>query len=150
MSQVPIAEDLFTWPTDQPALIAGRSSDGKLVFPYRSHRLVGGVREELEKVELPRSGTLWAFTTQRFRPPAPPYAGDDDPQSFEPFSVGYVELPGALRIEARLTEPDPEKLSIGQPMELRIVPFGTDAAGNQTMIYAFAPVADAGTGATDD
>jgi len=149
--QVPIAENLFTWPSDSPALIGGRSSDGRVVFPYRTHKLVGGVREELEKVELPRRGRLWTFTTQRFRPPAPPYAGDDE-QSFEPFAVGYVELPGALRVEARLTEPDAAKLRIGQEMELRIVPFGRDADGNQTMIYAFAPVggtADSEEGTSD-
>jgi uncharacterized OB-fold protein len=139
-TQVPIAENLFTWPAERPALLAGRASDGTLVFPYRVHRLVGGAREELERVELPRRGTLWTFTTQRFRPPSPPYAGDDTSETFEPFAVGYVELPGALRVEARLTEADPEKLHIGQEMELRIVPFGTDAEGNQTMIYAFGPV----------
>ncbi|CAJ62148.1 MULTISPECIES: Zn-ribbon domain-containing OB-fold protein [Frankia] len=138
--QVPLAEDLFTWPAEEPALIGGRSSDGKVVFPYRSHKLVGGVNEELERVELPRRGTLWTFTGQRFRPPSPPYTGDDTPKTFEPFAVGYVELPGALRVEARLTEADPDKLHIGQEMELRIVPFGTDADGNQTLIYAFAPV----------
>lgn len=147
MTQVPIAPDLFTWPSDDPALIAGRSSDGVLVFPYRKQKLVEGTREELEEVELPRHGTLWSFTTQRFRPPAPPYAGADDAESFEPFTVGYVELPDALLIEARLTEPDHEKLSIGQKMELRIVPFGTDADGNETMIYAFAPVGAADRGA---
>lgn len=138
--QVPLADGLFTWPAEEPALIAGRSSDGKLVFPYRTHRIVGKVREELEKVELPRRGTLWTFTTQRFRPPEPPYNGSDDAKSFVPFSVGYVELEGALRVEARLTEPNPEKLSIGQEMELKIVPFGVDAEGRETMIYAFAPV----------
>jgi uncharacterized protein len=145
MTQVPIAEDLFTWPAAEPSLLAGRSSDGRLVFPYRRHRLVGGKREELEKVELPRRGTLWTFTTQNFRPPAPPYAGDDTAETFQPFAVGYVELPGALRVEARLTEADPAKLFIGQQMELRIVPLRTDPAGNQTMIYAFAPVAGEGT-----
>jgi uncharacterized protein len=144
MAQVPIAEDLFSWPAPKPALLAGRSSDGRLVFPYRRHRLVGSEREELEKVELPRRGTLWTFTTQNFRPPEPPYAGADTADTFQPFAVGYVELPGALRVEARLTEADPAKLFIGQPMELRIVPFGRDSAGNQTMIYAFAPVAGEG------
>jgi len=103
-------------------------------------RRVQGLREELERVELPRRGTLWTFTTQRFRPPQPPYNGNDDASTFEPFAVGYVELPDTLRVEARLTEPDPDKLRIGQEMELRIVPFGLDADGNQTMIYAFAPV----------
>src|SRR4051794_1439235 len=133
MTQVPIAGDLFTWPADEPALIAGKGSDGSLVFPYRNNRLVSGKLEELEKVELPRRGTLWTFTSQVFRPPAPPYSGDDDPSTFVPFTVGYVELAGALRVEARLTEPDPERLRIGQEMELRIVPFGTDAQGNQTV-----------------
>jgi uncharacterized OB-fold protein len=137
--QVPLAEGLFTWPSEDPALIGGRSSNGEIVFPYRTHRIVGKRREELEKVELPRRGTLWTFTTQQFRPPAPPYAGDDDATTFAPFAVGYVELPGALRVEARLTECDPEKLKIGQPMELRIVPFGKNADGDQTMIFAFAP-----------
>ncbi|MCU1616294.1 MAG: hypothetical protein JWO98_3834 [Frankiales bacterium] len=148
-AQVPIADDLFTWPADRPALVAGRSSDGRLVFPYRTHRIVGGVREALERVELPRRGTLWAFTTQVFRPPAPPYAGEDDASTFEPFAVGYVELPGALRVEARLTEADPAKLRIGQELELRIVPFGHDAEGNQTMTYAFSPVDEQPTEGAD-
>ncbi|MCW2721906.1 OB-fold domain-containing protein [Pseudonocardia sp.] len=139
-AQVPIAPDLFTWPAEEPALVAGRGSDGVLVFPYRKHKIVGSAREELERVELPRRGTLWTFTTQRFRPPSPPYAGDDTVETFAPFAVGYVELPGALRVEARLTEADPAKLRIGQEMELRIVPFRKDADGNEVMVHAFAPV----------
>jgi uncharacterized OB-fold protein len=91
-----------------------------------------------------RRGILWTFTSQHFRPTSPPYAGADDAQSFRPFTIGYVELPGALHVEARLTEPDPAKLRIGQEMELVIEPFGVDAEGNQTMIYAFAPVAEEG------
>jgi uncharacterized OB-fold protein len=142
--QVPLADDLFTWPSENPALIAGRASDGSLVFPYRPHKIVGGVREELEQVELPRRGTLWTFTTQVFRPPAPPYAGNDDAESFQPFAVGYVELPGALRVETRLTEADPDKLRIGQEMELRIVPFGRNGDGAETVMYAFAPVNEGG------
>jgi uncharacterized OB-fold protein len=141
-TQVPIAEELFTWPSDDPALIGGRVSDGRLLFPYRRHVVVGTEREEVERVELPRRGTLWTFTTQVFRPPSPPYAGEDDAQSFVPFAVGYVDLPGALRVEARLTESDPDKLRIGQEMELRIVPFGHDRDGNETMMFAFAPVGE--------
>ena len=64
----------------------------------------------------------------------------DTEETFEGFTVGYVELPGALRIEARLTEPDPTKLRIGQEMELRIIPLGRTKDGDTTMIYAFAPV----------
>lgn len=140
MTQVPLAEGLFTWPSAEPKLLAGQASDGSLTFPYRSHRLVGQRREALTQVELPRRGTLWTFTTQYFRPTSPPYAGDDTEETFEGFTVGYVELPGALRIQARLTEPDVSKLRIGQEMELRIIPLGKDRDGNQTMIYAFAPI----------
>jgi uncharacterized protein len=141
--QVPLADGLFTWPADpsRPSVLIGaRSANGKIFFPYRRQAVIGGVREDLERVELPRRGLLWTFTSQNFRPAAPPYAGDDDAGSFRPFTVGYVELAGALRVEARLTEPDPSKLRIGQEMELVIEPLGVDADGNQTMIYAFAPV----------
>jgi uncharacterized OB-fold protein len=143
MQQVPLAEGLFTWPLEpgkQPALIGGKAPNGKVFFPYRRQAIIDGVRADLERIELPRRGTLWTFTSQHFRPTAPPYAGDDDAQSFRPFTVGYVELPGALHVEARLTEPDPARLTIGQQMELVIEPFGVDTDGNQTMIYAFAPV----------
>ncbi|UIJ63948.1 OB-fold domain-containing protein [Amycolatopsis acidiphila] len=91
-------------------------------------------------MELPRRGRLWTFTTQRFRPPSPPYAGADTPETFVPFSVGYVELPGACRVEARLTEPDPDKLAIGQEMELTVLPFGSTPEGDETVVFAFQPV----------
>ena len=78
---------------------------------------------------------------QGFPPKAPPYAGDVDPKTFKAFGVGYVELPGQLKIESRLTEADPEKLKIGMEMEMVIVPLSTDANGNEVVTFAFAPVA---------
>ena len=77
----------------------------------------------------------------RFSPKAPPYAGDVDPKTFKAFGVGYVELPGQIKVEARLTEADPEKLKIGMEMEMVIVPLSTDASGNEVVTFAFAPVA---------
>src|ERR1700728_479570 len=143
MQQVPLAEGLVAWALErgqQPALIGGRASNGKIFFPYRRQAIIDGVREDLEKIDLPRRGALWRSPSQHFRPTPPPYAGDDDARSFRPFTVGYIELPGALHVEARLTEPDPAKLASGQKMELVSEPFGVDSDGNQTMIYAFAPV----------
>jgi uncharacterized OB-fold protein len=61
--------------------------------------------------------------------------GDD----FEPYAAGYVELPGQIRVAARLLESDPAKLRIGMPMELKIVPLAKDAEGNEVMTFAFAP-----------
>ena len=130
--QEPVAEGLFTWPSDEPALI-GSKRDGRLSFPARPGD---------EEVLLKRRGTLWGFTTQQFRPPSPPYDGDDTVESFQPYALGYVELPDQLLVQARFTEADPDKLTIGQDMELRIVPYTTRPDGTEVLTFAFAPVGD--------
>ena len=64
MQQVPLAEGLFTWPPEpgkQPALIGGKASNGKIFFPYRRQAVIDGVREDLEKIELPRRGVASRF-----------------------------------------------------------------------------------------
>jgi uncharacterized OB-fold protein len=70
---------------------------------------------------------------QTFPPKAPYLDGD----GFEPFGVGYVELPGQLRVEARLTVADPARLEIGMPMKLTLIPVPGRDDGSQT--FAFAP-----------
>jgi uncharacterized OB-fold protein len=89
---------------------------------------------------LDRRGRLWAWTVQEFAPPSPPYLGPTGDE-FEPFGVGYVELPGEVKVETRLTENDPEMLANGMEMELVIVPFRTDDDGNEVVTFAFRPVA---------
>lgn len=83
---------------------------------------------------------MWGFTTQQFRPPSPPYDGDDTPETFRPYALGYVELTDQLLVQARITESDPRQLRIGQEMELRIVPYTTRPDGTEILTYAFAPV----------
>jgi uncharacterized OB-fold protein len=139
-TQVPVTKGIFTWPSDTPHLIGSRCTNcGNHMFPTQGScpRCTGS---ETETVELARRGTLWTWTIQGFPPKAPPFIGDDNPKSFRPFGVGYVELPGEVKVEARLTESDPEKLHIGMEMELVIVPLATDADGNEVMTFAFAPV----------
>jgi len=96
---------------------------------------------DTETVELGRTGTLWTWTVQGFPPKAPPYLGNTDPKTFQAFGVGYVELPGQLKVEARLTESNPEKLKIGMEMKLVIVPLSIDENGDELVTFAFAPVA---------
>lgn len=132
VNRVPVADELFTWPSDEPQLIASES-DGVISFPPEPgapRRLLG------------RRGTLWSFTTQQFRPPSPPYDGNDSAENFVPYGVGYVELPGELIVEGRLTESDPAKLKIGQTMELTVVPYTVLDDGTEVLTYAFAPVSD--------
>jgi uncharacterized OB-fold protein len=134
--QVPIAPGLFTWPAEEPQLIGGKcNSCGVVTFPRQS----GCPRcnsQDITDELLARRGTLWTWTIQGFLPKSPPYAGPETPETFQPYGVGYVELPGQVKVEARLTENDP----IGMEMELVIIPFRTDEEGREVVTYAFAPV----------
>jgi len=136
--QVPVAEGLFTWPSDDPRLIGAQCQACGLVgFPGGPACQRCGGTQATEKL-LPDRGTLWTFTTQDFRPPSPPYDGADTAQTFQPYALGYVELPGEVMVEARLTEPDPARLAIGQPMRLAIVPYTVGPDGTEVVTFAFA------------
>lgn len=127
--QVPVVEGLFTWPSKEPQLIASEQ-DGVISFPARpgeDQRLLG------------RRGTLWGFTTQQFPPPSPPYDGPTG-ADFTPYALGYVELPGELRVQGRFTVSDPAVLQVGMEMELVVVPYTTRPDGTEVLTYAFAPV----------
>lgn len=130
MGAIAIAEGLFR-EVPTPTLIGGRHrATGQVVFPCPLDT------ELWEQIDLPRHGILWSWTVQRFRPKSPPYTG---PEAFEPFAIGYVELPGATIVETRLTIADFAALRIGMPMRLAIVPFTTDSEGRQIDLYAFEP-----------
>ena len=137
-SQVPIATGLFTWPSDDPRLIGSSCQVcGTTTFPAQGS-CPRCTAEAMDEQVLPRTGTLWSFTVQGFRP-KDPYAG---PEEFEPYGVGYVELPGQVIVESRLTENDPDRLEIGMPMELVIVPFRRDESGDDVMTFAFRPAVE--------
>jgi uncharacterized protein len=136
MARVPIAEGVFTWPSDDPRLLGSRcSACGIVTFPAQGSCPRCASTDMAERA-LPRRGRLWAWTTQEF-PPPDPYSGPSG-DAFVPFGVGYVELPGEVKVEARLTETT--GLSIGMDMELVLVPFRTDAEGNEVVTFAFRPV----------
>ncbi len=130
---------LFDWPASEPALKASRCLDcGALAFPAgTSCRSCGAVKVAQEL--LPRRGRLWAWTIQRFMPKAP-YRTTESAATFTPYGLGYVELPGALCIESRLTENDPRELRIGLEMELVIYPQWLEEDGTAVMSFAFSPI----------
>ncbi|MGO9189733.1 MAG: Zn-ribbon domain-containing OB-fold protein [Streptosporangiaceae bacterium] len=142
--QIPVAEGLFTWPADEPRLIGARCAGCGLVgFPAGpACQRCGGT--EVTQTLLKDRGTLWTFTTQNFRPPSPPYDGTEGAETFLPYALGYVELPGEVMVEARLTESDPARLAIGQPMRLVIVPYTVQADGTEVLTFAFAPFSPGG------
>jgi uncharacterized protein len=140
----PVADGLIAGTFDAPRLIGSRCrSCGVVTFPRQSS-CPSCMSLEVDEHLLARRGTLWTWTIQCFPPKSPPYAGGDD-EDFEPYGVGYVELPGEVRVEARLTESDPQRLRIGMPMELTLIP----APGRAGVVtYAFRP-ASAGAPATE-
>jgi uncharacterized OB-fold protein len=139
-NQVPIAEDLFSWPSENPALLGSRCKNcGIATFPVADSCLACS-SQDMEREELPRRGTLWTWTVQQFMPKTP-YNSGETMETFKPYGVGYLELPGGVRVEGRLTENDPEKIKIGMEMDVVFAPFRTEENGDEVISFFFKPVA---------
>lgn len=140
-NQVAIAEGLFTWPSENPKLLASRCDDcGIADFPAKkSCPACCGQNVHIE--ELPTRGTLWTWTIQDFMP-KPPYKSDESPESFQPYGIGYLELPGAVRVEGRLLENDPGKLQIGMEMDVVFEKYRSAENGDDIISFFFKPVRD--------
>ena len=137
-NKLPIAEGLFTWPSDNPALLASRCRQcGIATFPA-AESCMACSGQDVSIEELPRKGTLWTWTVQQFMPKSP-YRSNETPETFTPYGVGYVELPGGVRVEGRLTENDPEKLAIGMEMELLFDTYRVEENGDEIISFFFKP-----------
>jgi len=133
--RIPIQEGLFTWPSDNPALLGSRCQQcGIADFPVKTNCMACG-SEDVKTEELPRKGTLWSWTIQSFMPKSP-YNSDETPETFRPYGVGYVELPGAICVETRLLENTAEQLTIGMDMEVVFEVF-RHQDGNEIINFAF-------------
>ena len=138
MKTVPIADGVFTWPASRPRLLGARCGEcGTHTFPAQSGCPRCG-SEAMAVVELADRGTLYTYTTQEFLPKWP-YAGPETETDFAGYTVGYVELPGEVMVETRVVGIAPDRLRIGMPLRLVIVPFRTDPDGAEVLTYAFAP-----------
>jgi uncharacterized protein len=138
--QVPIAEGLFSWPAAKPALLASRCRHcGIASFPA-AQSCMACSGQDVTVEELPVRGTLWTWTIQQFMPKTP-YKSNETAETFRPYGVGYVELPGGVRVEGRLTVNDPNKLRIGMPMEVVFEPYRTEDNGDEVINFFFKPAA---------
>jgi uncharacterized OB-fold protein len=136
--QKALAPEISTWPDEKAQLIGSKcGACGATAFPLQDH-CPKCSSDQMSELLLPRQGTLVAWTTQGFAPGAP-YAGPTG-DAFVPFGVGLVQLGDVIRVEGRLTENDPEKLQFGMDVELTMIPFTTDADGNEVVTFAFRPV----------
>ena len=137
IESISVHDGLVVGTADAPELVGSRCRTcGVIAFPPQAS-CAACTSGDIEPRRLARRGTLWTWTIQCFAPKSPPYAGTAD--DFEPYGVGYVELPGEVRVEARLTESDPARLRIGMPMALVLIPApGPDGS----LTYAFRPAQD--------
>lgn len=139
MARVPMAAGVFTWPSDEPQLIGSRCAGcGIVTFPAQDS-CPRCASTNMATHLLSRRGRLWAWTTQEFPPPAPPYVGPTG-DAFVPYGVGYVELANEVKVETRLTTTN--GLRVGMGLELVLVPFRTDDDGNEVVTFAFRPLDD--------
>jgi len=125
----PVHDGLFT----DNHLIGGRCAVcGRHHFPVASICPYCGA-EDVARVELSETGTLWGWTAVTATPPG--YSGD------VPFGFGVVELPEGVRVITRLAQPDPARLSFGMPVRFALAPLHTDDDGTEVVTYTFAPAA---------
>ena len=93
--------------------------------------------DELDVVELSRTGTIWSYTDARYQPPTP-YVAPTDP--YEPFAIAAVELPeermvvlGQVASGYGVTD-----LHVGLPVELVVEPL--DAGdGSDKLVWRWKP-----------
>ncbi|SEO49549.1 Zn-ribbon domain-containing OB-fold protein [Trujillonella endophytica] len=142
MAGVPIADGLFTWPSDEPRLIGGSCGRcGALSFPRRAGCPRCGASGPVEHL-IGARGTLWTWTSQGFAPKEPFNGAIGEGGLGVPWYVGLVEIPGEIRVEALLTGVSEEDLRIGMPLRLVVVPWRTDDEGREVVTFAFAPDPD--------
>ncbi|MBV8998460.1 MAG: OB-fold domain-containing protein [Solirubrobacterales bacterium] len=131
-----IDADVIGGTPEEPTLIGSVCAQcGTVTFP-RQRSCPRCTSEDVQARELATRGELWTWTIQCFPPKAPPYL-QGGVEEFEPYGVGYIELPGEVRVEARLTESDPERLRVGMTMELTLIPV---PGASDRLTFAFRPV----------
>jgi uncharacterized OB-fold protein len=116
-NKVPLIEGLFTWPSDDPRIIAGKCTKcGTVTFP-RSVMCPNPDcekdRENIEEIRLSKRGKLYNYTYQIYSPP-PPFRKEP----FEPYGIAMVDFPEGLRMIGMVTRA--ENLTIGMEVEMTV------------------------------
>lgn len=110
---------------------------GEVYFPATGN-CTACCGNDLQPCDIGSQGHLWSWTVQDFMPKAPFNSGESE-DDFQPYGVGYVQMPSGVKVESRLTTTDPALLRIGMPMALRLVRYGQRADGQALHTFAFAP-----------
>ena len=88
--------------------------------------------DQLESVELSKTGVLYSYTIVRVPP-----AGWPGPV---PYVLGQVELPEGPQVLAELVDCEHDKLKIGIPVELALQVVPPEGGGQDKVVYKWRPV----------
>ena len=135
-NKILVEEGLFTIPSspsDEPHLIVSKCQNcGEVVFPKQTG-CPNCCSENVEETLIGPKGKLYSFTNVN-HPVPEGYKGPI------PFGVGMVDMPEGVRVEAHLTEHDPEKLKVGMDMVLIIDKMFDDEEGKEVIGFKFKPL----------
>jgi len=140
-NRVPAIEGWFTLDEASPQLLGLRDpGSGSYFFPKDvavSHA-PGFDDAGLEEVALSRTGKLWSYTTNHYKPPEPYMA----PDPFEPYTVAAVELSQERMVVMGQLAPgvSAEQLEVGMEMELVLDTLYEDDE-NEYVVWKWKPVA---------
>jgi uncharacterized OB-fold protein len=87
--------------------------------------------EDVEEVDLGTKGRILTYTVSHVQMPGSPVA--------PPFVTAVVEMPGAVRLLSLITDIDPNRVEIGQEVNLYFFKAGEDEDGTAVTAYAFKP-----------
>ena len=136
-NQIPGAEGIFTWPSDEPHLIGGRcKSCGTYYFPkyYVVHK-PGCKEREIEEIPLSRKGKLDTYTVQYY-PPPPPFITT---VPFVPYAIGWVALPEGIAVAGIITDCKIEDIKQHMNLELVIEKAWEEEDGTEVLTWKWRP-----------
>jgi len=133
----PIVEGLFTWPSDEPRLVASRCKKcGAVAFPKLTlcnNPDCEKLPENVEEIQLSKRGKIHTYTHQIYVPPDP-----FKMEPFEPYGVAMVDFPEGIRLVG-MCAPGAENLGIGMEIETTVGKLYEDEE-NEYITYMFKPV----------
>ena len=139
--RVAAIEGWFEADSKEPRLLGSKcKSCGTYFFPKETFfcRNPNCQGSEFEEVRLSRSGTLWSFTNNCYKPP-PPYVSADP---FEPYAIAAVELSKEKMVVLGqvVRGVDTSELRLGMDMELVLETLYQDD-DNEYVIWKWKPAA---------
>jgi uncharacterized OB-fold protein len=114
----------------EPHLVANQCTSCGARFFDRRNACAACFKTEFEKVDIPPSGVVRAFTIVTFAAPGVPV----------PFASAVIDCGGtSVRGNIVGVDPTPENITLGMRVRLTTFPIGTDDNGTEAIGFGFTP-----------